>query len=115
MAFCYKVNLSSSSIADPRKLFLNKPNNTHYYFTIYEEEPFIIPCRVSDPEAPVRLIINQEEAGPELGAIYDPKVGFRVQSSSRGGMLACVAYSEARYTQQYFIASFEGKFSLYTI
>ncbi|XP_038063285.1 uncharacterized protein LOC119733977 isoform X2 [Patiria miniata] len=94
---------------DPSKLFLLKPDTAAHHLVIYEDEPFVIPCRVSNPAAPVKLFQDQTEVDRTVGDVYDPKVGFKVQSSQWSGLLYCTAYQGAKYTQQYFIATFEAK------
>ncbi|XP_033631819.1 hemicentin-1-like [Asterias rubens] len=93
---------------DPSKLFLFRKPDIQPALNIFEGEPFIVPCQVSDPTAHVMLEKDSRNVGEEVGAVYDPKVGFRVQSSQWQGILACTAYSGVNYTKQIFITFFEA-------
>ncbi|XP_022091569.1 uncharacterized protein LOC110979807 [Acanthaster planci] len=114
--FSENININTSAEVyifvrsnDPSNLFLRKPDTSFHHLIIYEDEPFVIPCRVSNPDAPVKLMQDQTELGRMVGVVYDPKVGFKVRSGQWNGMLACTAYHGVNYTQQFFLTHFEAK------
>ena len=79
---------------------------------VLENEPFVVPCPVSDLEVPVRLLQGEVDVGEQLGAVFDPKVGFKLQPNEYHGLVSCSAYSGDSHTEQIFLLFYEGKLRL---
>ena len=80
------------------------------FLVIVENHPFVIPCRVSDPEANVTLAVNDQQLpATEVGVWYDPQVGVNVPPGSWSGRVVCYAETENIQDEQSFILIVEGE------
>lgn len=86
------------------------------FYSVIGELSFTIPCRVTHPNATVRLlkgvtaIARDVTLGPNL--IYDPKTGFTILSVTEfyHGWFTCKAKLKNRTSVQWLLLQYMGKF-----
>ena len=65
---------------------------------------------MSDPQATLTLDINDHQMlGAEVGAWYDPQVGFTMPPASWSGRVVCYAEAGNVMDEQAFTLSLEGE------
>ena len=94
----------------PDNMFLPLLDNENFLM-IFQDEPFIIPCRVTDPTAVVALTYEQDlvRIVEGNGVTFDPHFGFSVTSRDWDGVVACEGHVDDQSQLQLFEVHLVGE------
>ncbi len=100
-------------VKSPDHLFLPRLDNENSLI-IFGDEPFVIPCRVTDPTATVTLIYERDtvKTGKGHGVTFDPRIGFSVTGRGWDGLVACEGVADGQSDLHLFEVHLVGKGNL---